>query len=96
MTENHRKEPTSHEVVDAEGKVVIKLDIFLKGLVQKLMGAALDNGRLAINTDRQFDQFQKSTKDTFYEMSKNAVKYLAAHGVILNANQSDEPQEVDK
>lgn len=96
MAEKHRKDITSHEIVDASGKVHIRLDIFLKGLVQKLMGNALDNGRLSINTDRQFDQFQKSTKDYFYEMSENAVKYLKAHGVISNADKPDNTSEVDK
>lgn len=96
MSEKHKKDVNSHEVVDASGKVHVKLDLFLRGFTQRLMGVALDNGRLSINTDRQFDQFNKTIKDAFYEMSENAVKYLKVRGVMPDDPKSDESQEVDK
>lgn len=88
MTEKHKRDTNSHEIVDASGKVHVKLDLFLRGYTQKLMGVALDNGRLAINTDRQFDQFNKSVKDAFYEMVENGIRYLKSRGII----QDDEAQ----
>ena len=83
-----RKKEESYETVDDAGKIRVKLDIFLKGAVQRLMGIALDNGRLAINTDRQFTQFEKTVKDEFYKFSDNSVKYLTSCGVIQNVDRS--------
>jgi hypothetical protein len=86
-----KKKEESYEVVDASGKTHVKLDVFLRAIQQRLMGIALDNGRMSINTDRQFVQFEKSTKDKFYQITEDAINFLRSRGIVSHA---DKPSEL--
>ncbi len=92
MTEKRKKEE-SYIVIDASGKKQFKLKVFMRALQQRLMGIAIDNGRMAINTDRQFVQFERSTKDKFYHVIDDSIKYLDANGVIPHEEDPEDPED---
>lgn len=58
--------------------------LLLQELLLKLMGTALDAGRMAITTDRQFTQFSKSVK--------NEARQLAADGARLLDAAANDPK----
>lgn len=54
--------------------------LLLKELLLKLMGTALDAGRMAITTDRQFAQFSKTVKMEARQLAEDGAKLLDATG----------------
>ena len=75
-----RKKSVEFITVDETGKEKLNLHIFVESLVTLLMGASLDNARMAIQNDRAFTQFERSTKDLYYDKIEFAKKILDKYG----------------
>lgn len=78
--ERDKKKNTEFVTVDESGKEKLNLHVFIESLVTLLMGASLDNARMAIQSDRAFTQFERSTKDLYYDKIEFAKKILDKHG----------------
>jgi len=48
----------------------------LRLFMQKLMGKALDYGRMSGMSDRSFEQYRKNLKDDYYQLLEHFVKLL--------------------
>jgi hypothetical protein len=60
----------------------VKLDVFLRTLIQRCMGKALDYGRISGMSDRSLTQFERSIKDDFYLIIDDGIKMLKEFGYI--------------
>jgi len=58
---------------DKEGSPEAQL---LRMFMQKLMGKALDYGRMSGMSDRSFEQFRKNLKDDYYHYLEQFIKLL--------------------
>lgn len=54
--------------------------LLLQELLLKLMGTALDAGRMSITTERQFLQFSKTVKNEARQLAADGAKLLDAAG----------------
>ena len=46
----------------------------LRLFMQKLMGKALDYGRMSGMSDRSFEQYRKNLKDDYYQLLEHFIK----------------------
>jgi hypothetical protein len=65
---------------ESTGKTELDLSIFLRTLIQRCMGKALDYGRMSGMSDRSLTQFERSVKDEFYKIIKDGTKILEEFG----------------
>lgn len=68
--------------LDDKGKKALDLSIFLKALVQRCMGKAIDYGRMSGMSDRSFQQYERSVKDEFYKVIDDGTNILKEFGHI--------------
>lgn len=80
MVDKDKKKSMDFITIDESGKEKLNLHIFVESLVTILMGASLDNARMAIQSDRAFTQFERSTKDLHYDKIEFAKKILDKYG----------------
>jgi hypothetical protein len=66
-----------YEKVDGKG---IYLDLFIKFLIQRCIGKALDEARISPMTDRQLTQYSRTVKDEFYKTAEYGAKILESYG----------------
>ena len=66
----------------SDGEKALKLDIFLRTLIQRCMGKALDYGRISGMTDRSLQQFERSVKDDFYTIIEDGIRILKESGLV--------------
>jgi hypothetical protein len=78
--DREKKKPVEFITVDETGKEKLNLHIFVESLVVLLMGASLDSARMAIQSDRAWQQFERSTKDLYYDKIEFAKKILEKYG----------------
>lgn len=64
------------------------LDVFLRTLIQRCMGKALDYSRMSGMSDRSLQQFERSVKDDFYQIINNGIKILKDFGYLKDENKS--------
>lgn len=84
--ERDKKKTVEFITVDETGKENLNLHVFVESLVVLLMGATLDHARMAIQSDRAFGQFEKTTKDLYYNKIDFAKHILEKHGYHSNLN----------
>lgn len=84
MTEKpvNREEEQSYIYEDG-GEKKIYLDLFIKFLIQRCIGKALDEARISPMTDRQLNQFSRTIKDEFYKTAEYGSKILESYGYEL-------------
>jgi hypothetical protein len=80
MAPQDKKKNTEFITVDETGKEKLNLHIFIESIITILMGSSLDNARMAIQSDRAFTQFERSTKDLHYDKIEFARKILDKYG----------------
>lgn len=80
MANERKQKAIEYITIDENGKEHLNLPIFIESIVVLLMGASLDHARLAIQSDRVFTQFERSTKDLYYDKIEFAKKILEKHG----------------
>ena len=80
MANERKQKAIEYITIDENGKEHLNLPIFIESIVVLLMGASLDHARLAIQSDRVFTQFERSTKDLYYDKIEFAKQILAKHG----------------
>ena len=68
----------------------IDLRALLTGVVQKLLGTALDYSRMSGMSDRSFNQMQRSLKDSYYQILDFTLKELEKSGYLQKRDPSDE------
>lgn len=78
--QDKQKKNVEFITIDETGKEKLNLHIFIESIVTILMGASLDNARMAIQSDRAFTQFERSTKDLHYDKIEFAKKILDKYG----------------
>lgn len=78
----HKEEEQSY-VYEAAGEKKIHLDLFIKFLIQRCIGKALDEARISPMTDRQLNQFSRTIKDEFYKTAEYGSKILESFGYEL-------------
>lgn len=81
MTEKREPEKPCIEVNEA-GEKTLKLDIFLRTLIQRCMGKALDYARISGMADRSLTQFERSVKDDFYTIVDDGIRILKETGYL--------------
>ncbi len=85
MNDNQiRKEEEQSYMYDEAGEKKIHLDLFVKFLIQRCIGKALDEARVSPMTDRQLNQFSRTIKDEFYKNAEYGAKILQAFGYDLS------------
>lgn len=72
---------------DKSGKVDLRT--LLTGVVQKLLGTALDYSRMSGMSDRSFNQMQRSLKDSYYQILDFTLKELEKEGYISKKDSDD-------
>ena len=77
-----REEEQSY-IYEEAGEKKIHLDLFIKFLIQRCIGKALDEARISPMTDRQLSQFSRTIKDEFYKTAEYGSKILESHGYEL-------------
>ena len=60
----------------------IDLRALITGVVQRLLGQALDYSRMSGMSDRSFNQMQRSLKDSYYQILDFTIKELEKEGYI--------------
>lgn len=78
----NREEEQSYIYEDG-GEKKIYLDLFIKFLIQRCIGKALDEARISPMTDRQLNQFSRTVKDEFYKTAEYGSKILESYGYEL-------------
>ena len=77
MVDKKKHEEEQNYIYENEkGEKKILLDVFLKVVIQKCMGKALDEARVSPMPDRQLAQFCKTIKDHHYQVLDFAKKIL--------------------
>jgi hypothetical protein len=84
MVNDKQKKEVEFITVDETGKEQLNLHIFIESLITLSMGTALDMGRLAIQHEAAFKQFERTIKDTFYNNIEKAHKLLDKYGYHNN------------
>ncbi len=86
QNKNHEEEQNYIYENKDTGKQEIYFDIFLKVIVQKCIGKALDEARISPMPDRQLNQFCRTIKDHHYQVIDFAKKILKDLGYELGDN----------
>lgn len=68
----------------------IDLRALLTGVVQKLLGTALDYSRMSGMSDRSFNQMQRSLKDSYYQILDFTLKELENSGYLQKKDSSND------
>jgi len=79
-----KKRAVEFITVDEKGMENLNLHVFVESLVVLLMGQTLDHARMAIQSDRSWQQFERSTKDLYYDKIEFAKKILDKYGYTNN------------
>lgn len=82
--QDKNKKSVDFITVDETGKENLNLHVFIESLVVLLMGSTLDHARMAIQSDRSWQQFERSTKDLYYDKIEFAQKLLTKYGYTNN------------
>lgn len=67
-------------IIKQDGEEELNLPVLLESLLVRLMGKALDYGRMSDQSDRSLAQFTRSIKDATYDLSKFGKAILKKHG----------------
>lgn len=80
MQENPNEE--KNFIIEEAGQQRLKLDRFIKALIQRCMGKALDYARMSGMADRSLKQFERTVKDDFYKIISDGSQILKDFGHI--------------
>jgi len=67
---------------DETGEKQLSLEIFLRTLIQRCMGKALDYSRMSGMSDRSLIQFERSIKDEYYQIISDGIKILQEFNLV--------------
>lgn len=79
MKENNK---SNDEISYKDKSGNVDLRPLLTGVVQKLLGTALDYSRMSGMSDRSFNQMQRSLKDSYYQILDFTLKELEKTGHV--------------
>jgi len=68
----------------------IDLRALMTGVVQKLLGTALDFSRMSGMSDRSFNQLNRSLKDAYYNILDFTLKELEKEGYLKKDSENDQ------
>ena len=83
MNDKVHKEEEQSYIYEKAGEKKIYLDLFIKFLIQRCIGKALDEARVSPMNDRQLNQFSRTIKDEFYKNAEYGAKILESFGYEL-------------
>ena len=84
-----KKEEEQSYVYETDGGKKIYMDLFIKFLIQRCIGKALDEARISPMTDRQLTQFSRTVKDEFYKTAEYGSKILESYGYELGEKNAE-------
>jgi len=85
MNDNQvKREEEQSYIYDEAGEKKIHLDLFVKFLIQRCIGKALDEARVSPMSDRQLNQFSRTVKDEFYRTAEFGSKILEQFGYSVS------------